>query len=284
MDDVDPFGEDEAGDFGFGEFFGSNPEEFLQSLMAMFGGGGADQAVNIAVSIASGGATEDNVEPTDRMALEQLARVAELQITDATGLRLASDRPLTVAPVNRGEWVRRSMNAYKPVLDQLAESLASPPTEGTTDDPQLGMLNQLFASFRPMLVSMTAGSMIGHLGSRALGTYDLPIPRPGTDEILVVVPNLDAFGAEWSLDAEELRLWIVLSEMTHHAVLTIPHVAERLQAMLTQYTGAFRNDPIALAESFGDVDLTGGDFGALQEQLQTAFGDPGALLGASKLF
>lgn len=287
MDDVDPFDEDDAEGFPFGEFFGQNPEEMMRGFMTLFGGamsGGADQAVNIAISIASGGAPESNVDPADRIALEQLARVAELQIAEATGLRASSERPLTIAPVNRTEWVRRSIQAYKPLLDQLAGSLAAPPVTDTDEfggDPQFQLLDQLFGSLRPMLVNVTSGSMVGHLGSRALGTYDLPIPRPDTDEILVVVPNLDAFGEEWSLDRDELRLWIVLSEMAHHAVLTRPHVAARLQMLLMRYTGAFRNDPIALGDSLGEFDLSA-DLGDLQGQLQSMFGDPGALLGAMR--
>lgn len=287
MDDVDPFDDDDPSEFPFGDFLGQNPEEMMKGFMALFGGaigGGADQAVNIAISIASGGEQENNVDPADRIALEQLARVAELHIAEATGLRPSSDRPLTVAPVNRTEWVRRSIQAYKPVLDQLAGSLAAPPTTEHDDlggDPQFQLLDQLFGSLRPMMVNVTAGSMVGHLGSRSLGTYDLPIPRPDSDEILVVVPNLDAFGEQWSLDREELRLWIVLSEMTHHAVLTRPHVAARLQALLMQYTGAFRNDPVALGDSFGEFDPSA-DPADLQSQLQSVFSDPGALLGAMR--
>jgi len=186
--------------------------------------------------------------------------------------------------VNRTEWVRRSIQAYKPLLDQLAESLAAPPTTDTEEfgaDPEFQLLDQLFGSLRPMLVGITSGSMVGHLGSRALATYDLPIPRPDTGEILVVVPNLEAFGEEWSLDREELRLWIVLSEMAHHAVLSRPHVAARLQSLLMRYTGAFRNDPIALGDSLGDFDLSG-DPSELQGRLQSMFSDPGALLGAMR--
>ena len=275
---------DEFEEFDFGGLFGGDPQQLFQQLMGLFGGSGGDQAVNIAISIASGGQTESNVDPSDRIALEQLARVAELQVAEVTGLRLGSDRPISVAPVTRAEWVRQSMQAYKPLLDQLAESLAGDPGELADElggDPQYAAFGQLFASMRPMMVNVTAGSMVGHLGSRALGTYDLPIPRPETSEILVVVPNLRAFGEEWSLDFEALQLWIVLSEMAHHAVLTIPHVAERLQAALMQYTGAFRNDPGALSDKLGPLDPAG-DPAALQEQLQSMFGDPSALLGAMR--
>ena len=94
----DDEGSDPEEEFDFGSLFesfgaGGDPNDMLSSLMQLFGGGGfgampgggLDSALNLAISIASGGRTESNVDPVDRIAMEQLARVAELQITQATG-------------------------------------------------------------------------------------------------------------------------------------------------------------------------------------------------------
>ena len=291
-----PFDDEGNDDFDFSSLFGGlgaggDPNAMMANFMQMFGGfgggadGGLDNAMNIAVSIAGGGQTEPNVDPVDRMALEQLIRVAELQIGQATGLRTSTSSPLTIAPVTRGDWVRHSMKAYKPILEQMASAMTSSGPGDDVDfgsDPQLAMFEQLFSSMRPMMVNMTTGSMIGHMGTRALGTYDLPIPRPGDSELLVVVPNLDAFGEEWSLDKDELRLWVVLSEVAHHAVLSIPHVAEQIMELLGRYCTAFRNDPGAITNSLDSFEPTGdmNDLAGLQEQLQNMFGDPSALIGS----
>jgi putative hydrolase len=92
------------------------------------------------------------------------------------------------------------------------------------------------------------------------------------------VPNLDAFGREWSLPDDDLKLWICLHEIAHHAVLGVPHVRARLESLLTRYTTGFRTDPRALEQAIGDIDLSGGP-DALAG-LQKLFGEPGALLGA----
>ena len=92
------------------------------------------------------------------------------------------------------------------------------------------------------------------------------------------MPNLDAFGAEWSLPADDLRLWICLHEIAHHTVLGVPHVRARLEALLGEYTTKFRNDPRALEEHLGDLDISGGPEGLAS--LQQALDEPGALLGA----
>jgi putative hydrolase len=93
------------------------------------------------------------------------------------------------------------------------------------------------------------------------------------------VPNLDAFGNEWSLPADDLRLWICLHEIAHHTVLAVPHVRERLDLLLTRYTTSFRTDPRALEEHLGEVDLSGGPE-SVTARIQQVLGEPGALLGA----
>jgi putative hydrolase len=142
------------------------------------------------------------------------------------------------------------------------------------------MLSGMLEMFQPMVLAMTAGSMIGHLAQRSFGQYDLPIPRPaaGTaDELLLVVPNLDAFASEWSLAPDDLRLWICVHEVASHTILGVPHVRARLDDLLLRYVSSFRNDPTALEDRLGGVDL--GDPSALAN-LQEVIGSPEVILGA----
>jgi len=132
-----------------------------------------------------------------------------------------------------------------------------------------------------MMLSMTAGSMVGHLARRSLGQYDLPIPRPAAgphaDDLLLVVPNLDAFADEWSLQRDDLRLWVCVHEIAHHAVFAVPHVRTRMDDLLTRHVSSFRNDPMALEGRLGELDLS--DPSALAG-LQEALGSPELILGA----
>ena len=292
VSDSDPFDNDDN-EFNFMNMFGSgDPNEMMATFMQLLGGGGAgsgiDNATQIAVSIASGGATEPNVDPIERIALEQLIRVAELQVAEATGLRTSTDASLTIAPVTKADWVRKSMQPLKPLLEQLAASMTQAPQSddiASSGDPQMAMFEQMFASMRPMMVSMTTGSMVGHIATKALGTYDLPIPRSGTNELLVVVSNLTALGAEWSLDSDELKMWIVLSEVAHHSVLSLPHVAEQMNSLIGRYSSAFRNDPTSLNDALSGIDMTSGDpsnFADIQKKLQEQFGDPSGLLNSMR--
>jgi len=128
----------------------------------------------------------------------------------------------------------------------------------------------------PLMLGMTTGSMVGHLAEKALGTYHLPLPRPAGGEVQLVAPNIDAFAEEWSIEPRDLRMWVCLSELSHHAVLSLPHVQARLGALLERYVSGFRPDPSALEHALGGLDLTSlSDV----EGMRKLFGDPAVLLG-----
>jgi putative hydrolase len=267
-----------------------NPFEgmpFLGDIAKMLGqqGGMAwDSARQLAISVATDGTSESNVDPVERMRIEQLARVADLHVADVTGLSTSvSGRSVAAVPANRTRWVMDSLDAYRPLVERLAGALGATPDdlEAEDDDQLAGMFAGMLQMFQPMLLAMTAGSMVGHLGRRSLGQYDLPIPRPtagaGADELLIVVPNLDAFAEEWSLSQDDLRLWVCVHEIAHHAVFGVPHVRAAMDDLLAAYTSSFRTDPNALDGRLGELDPTSPN--ALAE-LQDLIGSPEMVLGA----
>lgn len=248
-----------------------------------------DAARQLAYTIATGGQPEANVDPLERIKLEQLGRVADLHVANTTGLSTSlTDRGVTITPVTRSGWVQRSVDAYRARFEQLAGAIGGgglgpdDPAEpadpaDVAGDPMGAWLGGLMQMLGPMMLGMTAGSMLGHLARRSFGQYDLPLPRPPDDELLVVVANIDEFGAEWSLPSDDLRLWVCLHEVAHHAVLGVPHLRARLDDLLTQYLGGFETDPAAFEHRLGEIDPT--DPAALQG-FQELMGDPQVLLGA----
>jgi putative hydrolase len=253
----------------------------LQSQSAAEGPIAWQAAEQFALSIVTGGTGEDNVDPSDRMGLEQIARVADLHVASATGLRTSTTGSgPQVTAVTRTQWTRETLRAYRPLFEHMAGSLpgnvADQPSADTPDpgDPT-AFLAPLIEMMAPTMAGMMAGSMVGNLGQRALGPYTLPIPRAG-DEIGIVLANIETFGHEWSLPADDLRLWVCLHEVAHHALLAVPHVRARMRELLEGYLSGFEADPGALERQFGALDPTTFDPTTGTAEL---FGDPLALLG-----
>lgn len=277
---------------GIGPFGSGNPFEgmpFFGDLARMLSGQGPvawDAARQMAMSIAAGDGTEPNVDPVERIRIEELARVADLHVGSTLGLATSSGGAgVRVVPVTRTQWVQRSVDAYRPLFEGFAGSLGGPgrdaavePTDpGDPDDALGAWLGGMMQALTPMLLGVTAGSMLGHLAERSLGQYDLPVPRAGSDELMLVLRNVDELGEAWSLDRDELRLWVCLHEIAHHAVLRVPHVRAGLETMLRDYVSGFRPDTGGLEERLGRLDPT--DPSGLTD-LQSMLGDPEVLLGA----
>lgn len=272
-----PFGDDDP--FKGVPLFGDLAKMFQQ--LQQQGPISWDAGRQLALSIATDGQPEPNVDPIERMRIEELARVAELQVAGRTGLDTSIDgQGIRFVPVTRGEWARRTLDAYRPLFEELAGSLNSrsdePDVTPDSGDP-MAWMGSLMNAIGPMMLGMTAGSMVGHLAHRALGQYDLPIPRPGGDELLVVPANLDEFGGAWSLPADDLRLWVCLHDVTHHAVLGVPHVRARFAELLHDYLSGFESSESPLEDRLHELELQ--DPSSMPD-LQALFGDPEALLGA----
>jgi putative hydrolase len=230
-----------------------------------------------AMWLATDGQPEPNVDPLERIRLEELVRVADLHVSAATGLDTSiAGGVLSILPVTRGDWALHSLEAYRPFLERLATSLSSAGDGGDDDavDPTTQLLGDLGKLLGPVLLGMQSGFMLGHLARRAFGQYGLPLPRLPADQLLVVPANIDAFAEQWSLVPDDLRLWVCLHEVTHHAVIGRPHVRGRMEELIDEYVGGFEVDPAALEASLGDLDPTDA------AGLQAVLGNPETLLGA----
>lgn len=263
---------------------------------------------------ASGGEPERNPDPVARVRIEELLRVAELHIAEATGLPVSASGLLTARVVTPREWALRTLDDWKPLLERLAGAVneSLPPAPGGPGDStgQLGPgsagnplgdltgwmgpgasgggagaaggggfdpMAQLFGNLPqvlgPFLFGMQAGSMVGQLAYRALGQYDLPMPRPHRDELMLVSDTIDAFARDWTLETDDVRLWVCLREASYNAVLGRRHVQARLDHLIGDYVGAFHPNPQSLEDRLSQFDPTD------PSALQAAFGDPETLLG-----
>jgi len=261
----------------FNPFKGMPLFEDLGRLVSQQASSPWETARQFAVAVATEGESEPNVDPRDRLTLEELGRVAELQVANSSGLSTTRNgQAVAVTAVTRSQWAAATIDAYQDLLEPIGSVSRRSEAEEDSFDPAQAMFGQMMKMVGPAMLSMTAGSMVGNLARRSLGQYDLPIPRRGS-ELMVVPANIDALADEWSLDLSDLQLWVCLSELTHHAVLSIPHINARIDGLLADYVRGFEGGPGALESRLGELDLADPDS---LSSLQSVLGDPEIILGA----
>tara|TARA_B110000014_G_scaffold38784_1_gene25181 strand:+ start:527 stop:1726 length:1200 start_codon:yes stop_codon:yes gene_type:complete len=269
----DPFDEDNP--------FGGLP--FLGDLGKLFNAQGPiawDIARQFAYQIATEGKSEANVDPLQRTKLAELVRVAELHVANITSLETGSSgKPVSLEAATRSEWASATLEAYRPLLDRLAERLTQGTLPSEIDGADAQILDGLLRALNPMMMAMSAGSIAGHLATKAFGNYALPIPRPD-HQILILINNIEAFAEEWSLPSADVQLWVCVSEIATHSVLSVNHVKTAFEKLLQRYVDGFQTDPRGFEDRFMDLDIGSGDPAELQQQLQSALSDPENLLGA----
>jgi putative hydrolase len=249
-----------------------------------------DLALQLARSVAGEEEASVNVDPVERIRFQELAEIARLHVDDITGMPSgdAGKGALRLVPVNRVDWTSRALAGWRPFLEELAGSISpigpGDPPFAQGPPPELGlgpdesgegndeeairfgqMIGQWAEVMAPAMLGMQIGSIVGHLARITFGQYELPLPRIASNELLIVPTNVAQFAEDWSLSRDDARMWVCLNELTQHAVMSRPHVHERLSALLVEHARGFRLDPRILEGRMEGLDLT--DFGALAQLL-----------------
>ena len=265
--------------------FGGLP--FLNDMMKQLASQGPlnwDVATQSAAAGARGDTPDPEPDPSTRFEFNALADIAGMHVQQATGLPAGRREVFTAT---RAVWAHRTLQDLRPLFTELAASMGRPAQDGIPDqgdgdndatpDPLAAMFSQLSSLMFPSLMGLTIGSMIGSLAQRAFGQYDLPIPRPQSKDLLVVPHTVDTFAADWSIARDDLRMWVLVHELTSDAVLGSPAAVGGLLASITSFVGAFRPDPTALMDRLGELDPADP---ASMARLQQTLGDPMLLVGA----
>jgi putative hydrolase len=261
---------------------GGNPFDgipLFKDLAGMFQQAGSlnyDIARQTSLWVATGGKSESNVDPVQRMRYEELFTIAALHVGEATGLVIEA-AAAAVQIATRAEWAATALDAYKPILEGLAEAVSNAnaaPVGGEDVDEVAGFLGGLGKMMSPVLIGMQAGVMVGQLAQRGLGPYDLPLPRPPGAAVQILPANIDAFAESWNLPIDDLRLWVLVEELTYHVILSSPPVRERVTQLVREYVAGFNVDSSGIEDHLGEIDPS--DAASLERIL----GNPEVLLGA----
>jgi len=236
-------------------------------------------ARQIGIAAATWGREDPQVNEEDRRGFEGATRMAELAVADHTGLTAPVD-VTRIRAVRRAEWVEANVNGLRELFEPGAERLARALTEAqareSTGEPEAaGTIGAVLNQMAPLLVGAQVGAVIGSLGQRVLGQYEIPLPRRSEPALLYVVPNIAALEREWSLPSDEFRAWVALHETAHAFQLGQPWVRDHFLSLVQEVASGLDFDLSALENRLEGLDLSD------PQRLAEALGGPGELLESS---
>jgi putative hydrolase len=125
----------------------------------------------------------------------------------------------------------------------------------------------LLGPLSALLLGVQTGTVLGTIGQRALGQYDVPLPRPATNALQFVVPTIARFEQEWSLPPLEFRARVALHEVVHRFEFARPWVRGHLLALVRDYASSLDLDLGGLQERLERMDIS--DPETLQQLFQS---------------
>ncbi len=133
---------------------------------------------------------------------------------------------------DRREWLEANFTSFEQLFQPIEEMYQR---NGSTHRP----LNVLMGDFNGRVIGVQIGILLGFLGRRVLGQYDLSLlsPDPAAPGALYFVePNIARVQTQLGLNDEDFRLWIALHETTHAFEFeAYPWVREHFNGLLHQY-------------------------------------------------
>ena len=205
--------------------------------------------------------------------------------------RLGSPLPGVVerhAVASRGDWASANIGTFRALIAHLEPSLRPSARPGSVGAGMAAAANRF-------LTTSQVGFLLGYLGTRVLGQYDVALlsseHAPG--RLLFVEENIRATARALGVPVDAFRLWVCLHETTHafeleaHAWLR-PHIRERLErqlALFAEETRRLQRDGLAhLARRWRRAAAEGSLRGFLSPEQRALFAEIQALMSLMEGF
>ena len=184
--------------------------------------------------------TGPSITPADRARLhEDFADVvaeADREVAGFTGLALQgpATRPWVMT---RAEWVSRNLRGFESVLEPVAQRVLGSRLQGT------------MAPVRRSVLAFQVGAILGYLGRKVLGQYDLFVPPDDRELLYFVGPNVVEVERQFRFPPRDFRLWLALHEVTHRLQFEgVPWLRSYLFELVDEYLATLELDPRRLVD------------------------------------
>ena len=237
--------------------------EIQRVLLASTGPVNWELARQIGIAVASWGVEDPRPTDEDRRGLAEVVRVAELAVAEHTGLPAPTD-VARIESFRRADWVEANARSLRDLIEPVAARLSAAlaqqgggpaaPMPGTTPE----LMEMVLQRMMPLLLGAQVGGVLGYLGQRVLGQYDLAVPREA-GALYFVVPNIARFESDWSLEPIEFRTFVALHEVTHRFEFARPWVRDHFMRLVRDLVEHAELDLSGLEQRLESLDLSDPD-------------------------
>ena len=227
--------------------------EFQRLVAAGSGAVNLEIAGQIAKAVSSAGTMTMPPGPDEVEGFESSVRVAEMRLTEASGLSPSTSTRVEV--LGRQAWAEVNLKGSSGIVSRLAQRLGLQIAPAGL--PAMGMTS-FFEALGPLFMGIQVGFLIGHLSRQSVAQFDLCFPLSGTSTIHFNIPNIRKVEEELEINPESFRMWLCLHEVAHRMQSTaIGWVAPHLGTLLDRYVDSAEVDPAQLMsklEGLTDLD------------------------------
>ena len=161
----------------------------------------------------------------------ELVPHAEAMIQEFTGLGPGAQRSRAWV-MTRGQWLHQNLKGFERILEPFAKKLLANRSDGA------------MAGVRRGILGAQLGALLGYLGHRVLGQYDMFLP-PDDDGLLYFVgANVAGVERKHGFASRDFRLWICLHEVAHRLQFgSAPWLRAYLTGLMDTYLSSVELDP-----------------------------------------
>ena len=182
------------------------------------------------------------LSPMELRAAEGAYREAMARVVPRLEEALGTQLPGVVeraSVVDRAGWIRANVGTFRTLISRMEGRLLDQvvPVGG-------GLTRATMALANRWVTSQQLGFLLGFMGTRVLGQYDLAILSAEAEDgrLLFVEENIRGTAHALGIPVAPFRTWIALHETTHAFEFEgqrwlRPYIAERLERQLTLFSG-----------------------------------------------
>jgi coenzyme F420 biosynthesis associated uncharacterized protein len=170
--------------------------------------------------------------PPPQVDLQSIVSDAQARVIAYTGM-VPTGPPVPAEAVDRREWVATNIASTRALIDPLLNRMGD----------QIGQAKPATQIWLAAASSTEIGVLLGYMGKRVLGQYELDILREPAGgrppRLLFVMPNLAQSIQRFGADELEFITWVALHEATHAVQFGgVPWLQDHLAGLVRELMGS----------------------------------------------